>query len=155
MLLTLADLCSRDKVSKRAIRKYYHSNAYPTSDVDLLLWGMTPDQAQSRSRRYTTLFEILCPGMPLAFALNIPFLFIVRNYFVVYLVITPYHSSARYPHQSVQIVLRVYQSPAEILSGIDIDALCCAYYGKRSSYSIVCAFIYRKSDNRVWRTLAP
>ncbi|PPQ83597.1 hypothetical protein CVT25_006347, partial [Psilocybe cyanescens] len=39
-----APLSNCDTVSKRAIRKYYHSNAYPTSDVDLFLWGMTPDQ---------------------------------------------------------------------------------------------------------------
>lgn len=36
--------------SKRAIRKYYHSVAYPASDVDLFLYGMTPEQVCHRSR---------------------------------------------------------------------------------------------------------
>jgi len=38
--------------------------------------------------------------------------------------------SAQYPYRSVQIVLRLYHSPAEILAGFDIDAPCCAYDGK-------------------------
>lgn len=33
--------------SKRAIRKYYHSEAYPASDVDLFLYGMTPEQVRA------------------------------------------------------------------------------------------------------------
>ncbi|PPQ92058.1 hypothetical protein CVT25_007489 [Psilocybe cyanescens] len=42
VLACLTSLLEGDTVSKRAIKKYYHSNAYPTSDVDLFLWGMTP-----------------------------------------------------------------------------------------------------------------
>lgn len=34
------------KVSKRALRKHFHSNAYPSSDVDLFLYGLTPAQAE-------------------------------------------------------------------------------------------------------------
>jgi hypothetical protein len=37
------------KVSKREIRKYLHSEAYPTSDVDLFLWGMNAEQVCFRS----------------------------------------------------------------------------------------------------------
>ncbi|KAF8179252.1 hypothetical protein K438DRAFT_1422905, partial [Mycena galopus ATCC 62051] len=35
------------------------------------------------------------------------------------------------PHRTIQIVLRLYSSPAEILAGFDIDAACCAYDGDR------------------------
>ncbi|KAJ7166063.1 hypothetical protein C8R46DRAFT_900097 [Mycena filopes] len=38
---------------------------------------------------------------------------------------------SQYPYRSVQIVLRLYSSPAEILAGFDIDAPCCAYDGQR------------------------
>ncbi|KAJ6579649.1 ankyrin repeat protein [Mycena vulgaris] len=38
---------------------------------------------------------------------------------------------SQYPYRSVQIVLRLYSSPAEILAGFDIDAPCCAYDGTR------------------------
>jgi hypothetical protein len=38
---------------------------------------------------------------------------------------------AQYPYCSVQIVLRLYSSPAEVLAGFDVDAPCCAYDGDR------------------------
>jgi len=44
VLACLTPLKQEDKISKRATRKHYHSNVYPTSDVDLFLWGMTPEQ---------------------------------------------------------------------------------------------------------------
>lgn len=47
VLACLTPLDEEAKVSKRAIRKYYHSNAYPTSDVDLFLWGMNAEQVCS------------------------------------------------------------------------------------------------------------
>ena len=37
----------------------------------------------------------------------------------------------QYPYRNVQIVLRLYSSPAEILAGFDVDAPCCAYDGNR------------------------
>lgn len=46
VLACLSPLPDFARVSKRAIRKYFHSAAYPTSDVDLFLWGMTPEQAR-------------------------------------------------------------------------------------------------------------
>ena len=44
VLACLTPLDEAAKVSKRSIRKYYHSSAYPTSDVDLFLWGLTAEQ---------------------------------------------------------------------------------------------------------------
>ena len=32
--------------SKRAIRKYYHREAYPSSDIDLFLYGLTPAEVR-------------------------------------------------------------------------------------------------------------
>jgi len=45
VLACLNPLEAANKISKRAIRKHYHSNAYPTSDVDLFLWGLDTKQA--------------------------------------------------------------------------------------------------------------
>ena len=39
--------------------------------------------------------------------------------------------AAQYPYRSVQIVLRLYHSPAEILAGFDVDTACVAYDGTR------------------------
>ena len=44
----LLPLSDEDKESKRTIRKFYHSKAYPTSDVDLFIWGLTPQQVSGR-----------------------------------------------------------------------------------------------------------
>lgn len=41
------------------------------------------------------------------------------------------HVAAQYPYRAIQIVLRLYRSPAEVLAGFDVDAPCCAYDGKR------------------------
>jgi hypothetical protein len=46
VLACLTPLDEKDKTSKRAIRKYYHSNAYPTSDIDLFLWGLNAEQVR-------------------------------------------------------------------------------------------------------------
>ncbi|KAJ6615451.1 hypothetical protein B0H10DRAFT_2164836 [Mycena sp. CBHHK59/15] len=96
VLACLTPLSEASKVSKRAIRKYYHSVAYPTSDVDLFLL------------RDSVPWDVTC----------------VRTKHTVSI-----HS--QYPYRSVQIVLRLYSSPAEILAGFDIDAPCCAYDGDR------------------------
>ena len=44
VLACLTPLDKDAKVSKRTIRKYYHSSAYPSSDVDLFLWGLNAEQ---------------------------------------------------------------------------------------------------------------
>jgi hypothetical protein len=44
VLACLSPLPADAQASKRNLRKYYHSQAFPTSDVDLFLWGLTPEQ---------------------------------------------------------------------------------------------------------------
>ena len=46
VLACLSPLSDAVKESKRTLRKYYHSVAYPTSDIDLFLWGMDVDQVR-------------------------------------------------------------------------------------------------------------
>ncbi|KAJ7181063.1 hypothetical protein C8R46DRAFT_844290, partial [Mycena filopes] len=110
VLACLTPLSDEAKVSKRAMRKYYHSTAYPTSDVDLFLWGLTPEQAEVKSSK---IYEAVRDSVPWDVTC-------VRTKHTVSI-----HS--QYPYRSVQIVLRLYSSPAEILAGFDIDAPCCAY----------------------------
>ncbi|KAF8905746.1 hypothetical protein CPB84DRAFT_1844751 [Gymnopilus junonius] len=114
VLACLTPLDEEDKVSKRAIRKFYHSNAYPSSDVDLFLWGLTPEQAEAKIK---AIYEAVRDSVPWDVTC-------IRTKHTVSI-----HS--QYPYRSVQIVLRLYQSPAEILAGFDIDAPCCAYDGNR------------------------
>ncbi|KAH9949864.1 ankyrin [Amylocystis lapponica] len=102
------------KVSKRALRKHFHTNAYPTSDVDLFLYGLTPEQAEAK---IISIYEAVRDSVPWDVTC-------VRTKHTVSI-----HS--QYPYRAVQIVLRLYTSPAEILAGFDVDAPCCAYDGHR------------------------
>ncbi|KAF9808872.1 hypothetical protein IEO21_07710 [Rhodonia placenta] len=102
------------KVSKRALRKHFHNTAYPTSDVDLFLYGLTPEEAE---KKIQAIYEAVRDSVPWDVTC-------VRSRHTVSI-----HS--QYPYRAVQIVLRLYRSPAEILAGFDVDAPCCAYDGKR------------------------
>ncbi|KAH6890099.1 ankyrin repeat protein [Coprinopsis sp. MPI-PUGE-AT-0042] len=110
----LAPLDEKHKVSKRAIRKHYHSAAYPTSDVDLFLWGLTPEEAE---RKIVKIYEAVRDSIPWDVTC-------IRTKHTVSI-----HS--QYPYRAVQIVLRLYQSPAEVLAGFDVDAPCFAYDGTK------------------------
>ncbi|PFH47157.1 hypothetical protein AMATHDRAFT_68340 [Amanita thiersii Skay4041] len=113
VLACLMPLAEEDKVSKRAMRKFYHAAAYPTSDVDLFLWGMTPEEAE---KKIVTIYEAVRDSVPWDVTC-------VRTKHTITLY-------SQYPYRSIQIVLRLYKSPAEILAGFDIDAPCCAYDGE-------------------------
>ncbi|KAF8075783.1 ankyrin repeat protein [Lyophyllum atratum] len=114
VLACLTPLSNAAKESKRAIRKYYHSVAYATSDIDLFLWGMDAEQAE---KKIVTIYEAVRDSVPWDVTC-------VRTKHTISI-----HS--QYPYRSVQIVLRLYSSPAEILAGFDIDAPCCLYNGQR------------------------
>ncbi|KAH8995819.1 hypothetical protein EDB86DRAFT_3243523 [Lactarius hatsudake] len=100
--------------SKRAMRKYFHEKAFPSSDVDIFLYGLTVDEAE---RKIITIYEAVRDSIPWDVTC-------VRSKYTVSI-----HS--QYPYRSIQIVLRLYSSPAEILAGFDVDAPCCAYDGDR------------------------
>ncbi|KAH9034042.1 hypothetical protein EDB83DRAFT_2296416 [Lactarius deliciosus] len=100
--------------SKRAMRKYFHEKAFPSSDVDLFLYGLTVDEAE---RKIITIYEAVRDSVPWDVTC-------VRTKHTVSI-----HS--QYPYRNIQIVLRLYSSPAEALAGFDVDAPCCAYDGDR------------------------
>ncbi|KAH9017611.1 ankyrin repeat protein [Lactarius pseudohatsudake] len=100
--------------SKRAMRKYFHEKAFPSSDVDLFLYGLTVDEAE---RKIITIYEAVRDSVPWDVTC-------VRTKHTVSI-----HS--QYPYRNIQIVLRLYSSPAEALAGFDVDAPCCAYDGNR------------------------
>ena len=49
----------------------------------------------------------------------------------IFLFLTPRQHVAQYPYRAVQIVLRLYRSPAEVMAGFDVDACCVAFDGNR------------------------
>ncbi|KIO26966.1 hypothetical protein M407DRAFT_23791 [Tulasnella calospora MUT 4182] len=100
--------------SKRALRKYYHSEAYPASDVDLFLYGLTPEQAEEKCIEIYNAVRDSVPWEVCAIR--------TKNAVSIH---------CQYPYRPVQIILRIYQSPAEILAGFDVDSTCVAFDGTR------------------------
>jgi hypothetical protein len=99
VLASLLPLPERAKGSKRAIRKYFHEETYSTSDIDLFLYGLTPEQAEKKAIqiyhavRDSVPWDTVCAR--------------TRNAISIH---------SQFPYRSVQIILRLYKSPAEILA---------------------------------------
>ncbi|KAF8265333.1 hypothetical protein EI94DRAFT_356458 [Lactarius quietus] len=100
--------------SKKAMRKHFHDKAFPSSDVDIFLYGLTVEEAE---RKIISLYEAVRDSVPWDVTC-------VRTKHTVSIL-------SQYPYRSIQIVLRLYSSPAEVLAGFDVDAPCCAYDGDR------------------------
>ncbi|EXJ54315.1 hypothetical protein A1O7_09653 [Cladophialophora yegresii CBS 114405] len=100
--------------SKRALRSYYHENLAPASDVDLFLYGLDREQAMEKVKQ----IESKIRDSILAETTT------VRTKNAITIV-------SQYPIRHVQIVLRLYRSVSEILTGFDVDCSCVAYDGKQ------------------------
>ncbi|KAK6958209.1 hypothetical protein Daesc_001004 [Daldinia eschscholtzii] len=100
--------------SKRALREYYHEKFCPASDVDLFLYGLDEQQAIEKIKDIETrvrdaiLSEVT----------------VVRTKNAITI-------CSQYPTRHIQIVLRVYKTISEILTGFDIDCSCAAYDGQQ------------------------
>ncbi|KAM0287752.1 hypothetical protein ACHAQH_000283 [Verticillium albo-atrum] len=111
---TLLPVPPEFNINKRKLREYYHEKFCPASDVDLFLYGLTHDEAIEKIKqieqaiRDAILTEVT----------------VVRTKYAITI-------ASQYPTRHVQIVLRVYKSIGEILTGFDIDAAGGAYDGKQ------------------------
>lgn len=100
--------------TKRSLRHYYHQVVAPASDVDLFLYDLTEEEAVEkikqieRNVRDALLVETTT----------------IRTKNTITIV-------SQYPVRHVQIVLRIYKSITEILTGFDVDCSCGAYDGKQ------------------------
>ncbi|RYP71433.1 hypothetical protein DL771_004800 [Monosporascus sp. 5C6A] len=110
-LLPVPDIYRR---SKRALRQYYHEKFCPASDVDLFLYGLTEDQAIEKIKDIESRVRdaILSETT------------VVRTKNAITI-------CSQYPTRHIQIVLRVYKSVSEILTGFDIDCSGAAYDGEQ------------------------
>lgn len=100
--------------SKRELRKWYREKAAPASDVDLFLYGLTEEQAIEKIK----LIEDKVTNATLHKTSTIR----TKNTITIV---------SNYPTRHVQIVLRIYKSIAEILTGFDVDCACAAYDGRQ------------------------
>ena len=98
--------------SKRALRQYYHEQLAPASDVDLFIYGLDEKQAIEKIKQIETKVRdsILQETTTIR----------TKNAITI---------ASAYPTRHVQIVLRLYKSLSEILTGFDVDCSCVAYDG--------------------------
>jgi ankyrin repeat protein len=100
--------------SKRALREYYHEKLAPASDVDLFLYGLNEEQAKEKIIQIEQSIRdaILTETTTIR----------TKNAITI---------ASQYPTRHIQIVLRVYKSVSEILTGFDVDCSCAAYDGEQ------------------------
>jgi ankyrin repeat protein len=98
-------------------RKYFHDTFLPGSDIDIFLYGLDQAQAEVKLLEIYDAVQAANPYEIRAF----------RSTHAVTLV-------SQYPFRHVQIILRLYNSPSEVLMGFDVDACAAGYNGK----SVLC-----------------
>ncbi|KAK3937074.1 Ankycorbin [Diplogelasinospora grovesii] len=100
--------------SKRGLREFYHEKFCPASDVDLFLYGLTEEQAIEKIKDIETrVRDALLTETT-----------VVRTKHAITI-------CSQYPTRHIQIVLRLYKSVSEILTGFDIDCSGAAYDGNQ------------------------
>ena len=100
--------------TKRGLREFYHEKFCPASDVDLFLYGLTEEEAIEKIKEIETGIRdaILTETTTVR----------TKNAITI---------CSQYPTRHIQIVLRIYKSVSEILTGFDIDCSGAAYDGKQ------------------------
>ncbi|KIX03942.1 uncharacterized protein Z518_07495 [Rhinocladiella mackenziei CBS 650.93] len=93
---------------------YYHEKLAPASDVDLFLYGLDEEQAIEKIKQ----IESRIRDSILAETTTIR----TKNAITIV---------SEYPTRHVQIVLRLYKSISEVLTGFDVDCACVAYDGQQ------------------------
>ena len=113
VVTSLLPVPEKYKKSKRDLRTYYHEKIAPASDVDLFLYGLSEEEAIQKIIQIETCIK----NSILAETTTIR----TKNAITI---------ASQYPTRHVQIVLRIYKSVSEILTGFDVDSSCVAYDGK-------------------------
>jgi Ankyrin repeats (3 copies) len=100
--------------SKRSMREYYHEHLAPASDVDLFIYGLNEEQALEKIKQIERNIKdsILHETTTIR----------TKNAITI---------ASQYPTRHVQIVLRLYDSISQIITGFDVDCACAAYDGSQ------------------------
>ncbi|RDW70384.1 hypothetical protein BP5796_08781 [Coleophoma crateriformis] len=100
--------------NKRSLREYYHEHLAPASDVDLFIYGLDEHQALEKIK----LIERNIKDSILHETTTI------RTKHAITI-------ASQHPTRHVQVVLRLYDSISQIITGFDVDCACVAYDGKQ------------------------
>ena len=113
-------------VLRSALRRPPPPSAWAATDVDIFIWSAKELGEKARSRHATKLAEDIWQAL----AVDDENWLISRGQFVINMRRVPNnHFWTENLQPPVQIVLRLYQSPSEVLHGFDIDPACLAYNG--------------------------
>ncbi|KAH3732670.1 ankyrin repeat protein [Pelomyxa schiedti] len=86
-----------------------------SSDIDLFLWGLSSDEeANSKLRE---IYQVVSTNAAKAGSCEV-----LRTHRAITIL-------CHFPYRHVQIILKQYKSPAEVLLGFDIDSCCVGYDG--------------------------
>ncbi|KAJ6520371.1 hypothetical protein C8R45DRAFT_58736 [Mycena sanguinolenta] len=100
---------------KRYVKLRYERR-YPSADIDLFLWGLSLEETVAKIKQiYEAVREAIPPKIELTCVRT-------RNTVSIH---------SQYPYRPVQIILRQYNSPAQVVAGFDVDSCCCMYDGSR------------------------
>ncbi|KAI0059321.1 ankyrin [Artomyces pyxidatus] len=94
--------------------EYFHTVAYRECDINLFLWGLTPEEAHVKiisifkAVRRTIRPDAICVRTKDSVAIHI-----------------------KHPYRTIRFPLQIYKSPAEILVTLPVDSDCCAFDGTR------------------------
>lgn len=115
--------------SKRSMREYYHEHLAPASDVDLFLYGLNEGQGLEKIKQIEKNIKdsILHETTTIRTKNAITSKLSVKD--MLHHTDRPLVAS-QYPTRHVQIVLRLYDSISQIITGFDVDCACVAYDGK-------------------------
>mmetsp|Transcript_70339 Transcript_70339/g.103055 ORF Transcript_70339/g.103055 Transcript_70339/m.103055 type:complete len:868 (+) Transcript_70339:331-2934(+) len=121
----------RRNTDTRAVLKEGY-NGFGGGDIDLFIWGLGKEEATQKLRE---IIEQICKAAgnncnpyfhqaTSAVGYGNDEVLAIRTEHAVTLVTSSIH-----PH--IQVILRIYGSPAEVLTGFDIDSCCFGYNGKK------------------------
>lgn len=113
MVTCLLPIPPKHNKSKKTLRQYYHDIIAPASDVDLFIYGLSEEEATQKIIQIEQRIKdsILTETTTIR----------TKNAITI---------ASQYPTRHVQIVLRLYKSVSEILTGFDVDCSCAAYDGQ-------------------------
>ncbi|KAI9032166.1 hypothetical protein DFJ74DRAFT_653493 [Hyaloraphidium curvatum] len=120
------------------LEDYYLSTPmHASADVDLFIYGVTVDEANAKLRQiFGAIEKAVKEQKPKSRVIA------VRTQHTCTFV-------SDYPFRHVQVVLRIYKSPAEILMGFDVDACCAGYDGTNAWINARCARALTTQSNMV------
>ncbi|KAJ5074185.1 hypothetical protein M0811_00814 [Anaeramoeba ignava] len=133
VLACLQDLPSEVTSTKLNHRKYYLENpCYAKSDIDIFIYGLNKIQAKKKVEQIIALVKNENPHQ----------VYVVRSLRCLTLF-------SLYPYRNIQIIFRLYKSPAEVLLGFDVDSCAVGYNGKEILMNYRCCRALTKQYNLI------